>query len=44
MQYSPVSTNQAPIRASTRGVGVVVNFVDANVARDSVLGVVLFRA
>ena len=26
--------NQAPIRASTRGVGIVFDLVDANVARD----------
>ena len=36
--------NQAPIRASTHAVGVAVDFVDANVARDSVLGMVLFGA
>ncbi len=36
--------NQAPIRASTCSVGVVVDFVDANVARGSFFGVVLFGA
>ncbi len=36
--------NQAPIRASTRCISVVVNFVDANVARGSGLGVILFGA
>jgi hypothetical protein len=38
--------NQAPIWArSTRGVSMMVNkFVDANVARDSFLGMVMFGA
>ncbi len=36
--------NQGPIQASTRGVGMVVDFVDANVARGSFLGVILFGA
>ena len=36
--------NQAPILASTRGVGMVVDYVDANVARDSFVGVILFGA
>jgi hypothetical protein len=36
--------NQATIRPRTRGVGMVVNFVDANVARDSFLGAILIGA
>ena len=36
--------NQAPVRASTRCISVVFDFVDANVARGSILGVILFGA
>ncbi len=44
VQYFAREFNQGPIQASLHGVGMVVNFVDANVARDGFCGVILFGA